>query len=251
MCEVSAKSSYLLSGSFGVPDCDNATNGSTTPSWITMLQNILLRTENGNQSSFQWRSSGPSPSLVSSHAPKPWNDHRGREFVYHRDTLLTRNVVSEERIILVSKFMDCHSKRQGNGGSTTQSTTSLAPAGQNFRKGTTSGANDSQNHFYALSSHQVQENSPSVVTFLHKDTTSNLVELNMVDFNIIIGMDYLRSGRIVLPCLRVFSSHILKAGRMIFKIPGVCEFPEVFFDDRFGVPSDREIDFEIDSFSNM
>ncbi|WMV25724.1 hypothetical protein MTR67_019109 [Solanum verrucosum] len=122
------------------------------------------RTENGNQSSFQWRSSGPAPSLVSSHAPKPLNDHRGREFGYHRsvlprDTLVTRNAIGHI-------LKDCHSKRQGNEGKITQSTTSLAPAGQNFRKGTTSGANDSQNHFYALSSHQVQENSPGVVTYM-------------------------------------------------------------------------------------
>uniref|UniRef100_M1DKW3 Gag-pol protein n=1 Tax=Solanum tuberosum TaxID=4113 RepID=M1DKW3_SOLTU len=128
------------------------------------------------------------------------------------------------------------------------------------------------------------------VSVNHKSTMTDLVELDMVDFDVILGMDWLHvcyasvdcRTRVVKfqfpnePALEWKSSSTVPKGRFIpylkarklvskgcvyhlvrvndysVEIPHiqlvsvVKEFPEVFPDDLPGVPSVREIDFDID-----
>ncbi|KAF3651872.1 putative calcium-transporting ATPase 13, plasma membrane-type [Capsicum annuum] len=68
-----------------------------------------------------------------------------------------------------------------------------------------------------------------VVTVGSRDTVADLIELDMVDFDAILRMDWLYS------CYATLNF-----------CPVVNEFPKVFLNDRLGIPPDREIDFGID-----
>ncbi|XP_070050513.1 uncharacterized protein [Nicotiana tomentosiformis] len=119
-----------------------------------------------------------------------------------------------------------------------------------------------------------------VVTMHGRDTLVDLIELGMVDFDVIMGMDWLYScfskldcrtrtisfefqnesviewkGEDVVPKNRFIS--YLKATKMINKgciyhlvwgefVPVVNEFPEVFSDELSKIPPNREIDFGVD-----
>ncbi|KAH0672886.1 hypothetical protein KY284_023973 [Solanum tuberosum] len=107
----------------------------------------------------------------------------------------------------------------------------------------------------------------------HKSTMVDLVELDMVDFDVILGMDRLYACYVSIDCrTRVFkfqfpnelviewkiSSAVPKGHFILYlkarnvekphiqSVPVVKEFPEVFPDDLPGVPLVREIDFGID-----
>ncbi|WMV38342.1 hypothetical protein MTR67_031727 [Solanum verrucosum] len=128
------------------------------------------------------------------------------------------------------------------------------------------------------------------VTVSQKVTSADLVELEMIDFDVILGMDWLHSCYALVDCrtrivrfqfpdepilewkgssLALMGRFIsyLKARKMIStgylynlvwvkdsssetptlkSVPVVNEFSEVFPDDLFGVPPEREIDFGID-----
>ncbi|XP_075095211.1 uncharacterized protein LOC142173505 [Nicotiana tabacum] len=68
------------------------------------------------------------------------------------------------------------------------------------------------------------------VKVYYRLTVADLVELEMVDFDVIMGMDWDADAQI--PTLQ--------------SVPIVNEFPKVFPEDLPGVPPDREIDFGID-----
>ncbi|KAH0679995.1 hypothetical protein KY290_022105 [Solanum tuberosum] len=124
-----------------------------------------------------------------------------------------------------------------------------------------------------------------VITINHKDTMADLVELDMVDFDVILGIDWLHAcyasmdckTRVVKfqipnePVIEWSSSSIVPKGRFISylkarklvskgciyhlvrvevppiqSVPILREFPEVFPDDLPGVPPEREVDFGID-----
>ncbi|MCF7184034.1 hypothetical protein L3H42_11085, partial [Corynebacterium sp. MC-13] len=110
------------------------------------------------------------------------------------------------------------------------------------------------------------------VCILHKILPCDLVELDMVDFDIILGMDWLHAYYASIDCRtrRVkfpFPNKLILEWEMISKgclyhlmrvkdveskaipikpVPIVNEFVEVFLEDLPGVPLDREIDFGID-----
>nr|XP_009758075.1 PREDICTED: uncharacterized protein LOC104210804 [Nicotiana sylvestris] len=131
------------------------------------------------------------------------------------------------------------------------------------------------------------------VKVYHRLTAANLVELEMVDFDVIMSMDWLESCYATVGCRTKIVNFefpnepvlewkgdavtprgrfipYLKARKMISKgyiyhlvrvkdadaqiptlqlVPIVNEFPEVFPEDLFGIPTDREIDFGIDLLS--
>ncbi|KAH0657055.1 hypothetical protein KY285_031937 [Solanum tuberosum] len=105
-----------------------------------------------------------------------------------------------------------------------------------------------------------------VISINHKSTMADLVELDMVDFDVILGMDWLHAYYASIDCrTRVVKFQIpnepviewssssavpkgrfisyLKARRLVSK--DLKEFPEVFPDDQPGVPPEREIHFDI------
>ncbi|KAG5572271.1 hypothetical protein H5410_062037, partial [Solanum commersonii] len=127
--------------------------------------------EMGIDYSYQQRSSGPAPSSTSEPTPRPRNGYKDRNMVPSCKTPSYYKTRSMSR---------------------------------NFHKGTTFGAHGSQSRFYGLYSPQDEENSPDVVaehfyvsntigesmlsnrmyrirtiSLLHKDTTIDLVELDI------------------------------------------------------------------------
>ncbi|KAH0757858.1 hypothetical protein KY290_021351 [Solanum tuberosum] len=121
---------------------------------------------------------------------------------------------------------ECPKSKQcsGNLGCRAQFS-SVAPPDRTAPRGATFSTGGGANRLYAITSRHEQENSPNVVTervyrdcpvsINHKSTMADLVELDMVDFDVIL-------------------------------VPIVREFPEVFPDYLPGIPPEREIDFGID-----
>ncbi|XP_059312013.1 uncharacterized protein LOC132063479 [Lycium ferocissimum] len=101
------------------------------------------------------------------------------------------------------------------------------------------------------------------VRVYHRLTTTDLAELEMVDFDIIMGMDWLASCYAIVDC-RAKTVQFRFPNELVLEWSGdsvtprdtqtpalqsvlvVSEFPEVFPDDLPGVPPDREIEFGID-----
>ncbi|XP_075507549.1 uncharacterized protein LOC142544379 [Primulina tabacum] len=79
---------------------------------------------------------------------------------------------------------------------------------------------------------------------------ANLIVLNMTDFDVILGMDWLSKYIVTIDCgMKMIKFAPL--GAEPFTVASadtdvVCEFPEVFPDDITGLPPDREIKFVID-----
>ncbi|KAH0689476.1 hypothetical protein KY289_016834 [Solanum tuberosum] len=176
----------------------------------------------------------------------------------------------------------CPKNVQGSGNPSNRAQFSLvAPPDRAAPRGATSGTGRGANRLYAITSRHEQENSPDVliesilaervyrdchVSINHKDTMADLVELDMVDFDIILGMDWLHAcyasidcdARVVKfqipnnPVIEWSTSSAVPKGRFIsyikarkLSVPIVREFPEGFPDDLPGVPPEREIDFGI------
>ncbi|KAF3679324.1 hypothetical protein FXO37_03928 [Capsicum annuum] len=75
------------------------------------------------------------------------------------------------------------------------------------------------------------------ITVLYKVMLADLIELDMVDFDIILGMDWLHSCYASIDC----HTHVVK-----FQFPNEPVFE--WSEDLLGVPPDREIEFGIDLF---
>ncbi|KAH0730162.1 hypothetical protein KY289_001350 [Solanum tuberosum] len=76
-----------------------------------------------------------------------------------------------------------------------------------------------------------------VISINHKNTMADLVELDMVDFDVILGMDWFHAGNASIDCrTRLVSVETLP----IESVPVVSKFPEVFPDDLPGVAPERE-----------
>ncbi|XP_070007252.1 uncharacterized protein [Nicotiana sylvestris] len=100
-----------------------------------------------------------------------------------------------------------------------------------------------------------------IVSVQGRNTKADLIELEMVDFNVNIGMDWLSSCYAMLDCLAKIvrfqfpneevlewkgSSTSLVEPPALQSLPVVREFPEVFPDDLPRLPPERIIDFGID-----
>ncbi|XP_075085097.1 uncharacterized protein LOC142168329 [Nicotiana tabacum] len=82
------------------------------------------------------------------------------------------------------------------------------------------------------------------VKVYHRLTAAHLVELEMVDFDVIMGMDWLESCYATVGCRTKIDEDAQIP--TLQSVPIVNEFPEVFPEDLPGVPPDRENDFGID-----
>ncbi|XP_070041464.1 uncharacterized protein [Nicotiana tomentosiformis] len=76
-----------------------------------------------------------------------------------------------------------------------------------------------------------------------RPTSVNLVELVMLDFDVIMGMDWLATCYANIDCR---AKDIDKEPETLQSVPIVNEFPTVFPDELPGIPPEREIDFAID-----
>ncbi|KAH0654435.1 hypothetical protein KY290_032963 [Solanum tuberosum] len=104
-----------------------------------------------------------------------------------------------------------------------------------------------------------------VISINHKNTMADLIELDMIDFDVIQGMDWLHACYASIDCrfrvvrfqipnelvIKWTSSSSVPNGRFIsylkaMKLVSKGKFLEVFADDLPGVPPEREIDFGID-----
>ncbi|KAH0776360.1 hypothetical protein KY290_007771 [Solanum tuberosum] len=101
------------------------------------------------------------------------------------------------------------------------------------------------------------------VSINHKSTMAVLVELDMVDFNVILVIEWTSSSAVPKGCFISYLKarklvskgcvyHLVRVNDSIVEVPPiqsvpiVREFPEVFPDDLPGVPPEREIDFGIE-----
>ncbi|XP_070047223.1 uncharacterized protein [Nicotiana tomentosiformis] len=101
------------------------------------------------------------------------------------------------------------------------------------------------------------------VTVCSRQTTADLVELEMMDFDAIIGMDWLEACYATIDCCaKIARFHF--SGELVLEwvgntvtprdaeiptlqsIPVVKEYANVFLDELPGIPPEREIDFSID-----
>uniref|UniRef100_M1AKM7 Gag-pol polyprotein n=1 Tax=Solanum tuberosum TaxID=4113 RepID=M1AKM7_SOLTU len=160
----------------------------TNKARISNYEYSQKKSDGGNRSQFQQKSSIPAPSSASVPSPRFRNDQKGRASgsksqrsvsgtkTYPTCPKCSKNHPGE---CLAGKegcfgcgqsghrLKDCPS-RQGQGGnnSRAQSTTSAAPTGRPTQQGNSSctGGGHRQNRLYALQAHQDQEDSPDVVT---------------------------------------------------------------------------------------
>ncbi|XP_059315770.1 uncharacterized protein LOC132066481 [Lycium ferocissimum] len=93
------------------------------------------------------------------------------------------------------------------------------------------------------------------VRVYHKLTIADLHELQMVDFDVIMGMDWLYSCYASVCCrTKTVKFEFPNEPALVWSgdsvhpesVPVVCEFSEVFPEDLPGIPPDREIEFGID-----
>ncbi|KAF3622940.1 putative zinc finger protein VAR3, chloroplastic-like [Capsicum annuum] len=99
------------------------------------------------------------------------------------------------------------------------------------------------------------------ITVLHKVMLADLIELDMVDFNLILGMDFLHSCYASIDhCIRVVkfqfpdelvfewkaNSDTKSETPTVQSVRIVNEFLDVFPEELLGVPPDREIEFRVD-----
>nr|XP_016440544.1 PREDICTED: uncharacterized protein LOC107766303 [Nicotiana tabacum] len=91
---------------------------------------------------------------------------------------------------------DCPSAKQNNGGNAAQSTNSASHHNSQAQQGRLAAKSNNtgggRNHLYALADHQDTKARGDVVT--------DLVELEMVDFDVIMGMDWLKSCYATVGC---------------------------------------------------
>ncbi|XP_070034731.1 uncharacterized protein [Nicotiana tomentosiformis] len=85
-----------------------------------------------------------------------------------------------------------------------------------------------------------------VFTVRGRDIVADLVELRMVNFDVIMGMDWLYSCFAKLACGTRNVTNTDAKVPTLESVPVVSEFLEVFPDKLSGIPPDREIDFGID-----
>ncbi|XP_019251201.1 PREDICTED: uncharacterized protein LOC109230128 [Nicotiana attenuata] len=101
-----------------------------------------------------------------------------------------------------------------------------------------------------------------VIIIQDRETTADLIELEMVDFDVIMGMDWLYKCYAILDCrakvvkfefpnesVREWKGNVAKPRikvASIQSVPIVNEFPDIFPDELLGIPPDRVIDFGID-----
>ncbi|KAG5572289.1 hypothetical protein H5410_062055 [Solanum commersonii] len=159
------------------------------------------KTKNVNRSSFLQRPTEPTSSSASAFAPKKRGEFR------NQNSQNFRARPPNLKCVQIGHFMrECPKNRQGNGnGGNRAQSSSATPT----NKGATSRIGGRANRLYIITSRQEQKNSPDVVTIgesilvervnrdctisvNHKDTMDDLVELDMVDFDVILGMDWLR-----------------------------------------------------------
>ncbi|WMV30071.1 hypothetical protein MTR67_023456 [Solanum verrucosum] len=163
----------------------------------------------------------PEPSLASVPSARFQHDQKGKDGCFRCGQIVHR-----------LKDCPSSKNRQGGTNSRAQSTTSVAPASRPTQHDTLSstGGSQSQNRLYALHARQDQEDSPDVVneisldvspkklsepfsvstlvsdrviaklvyincplTVSRKVLSADIVKLEMVDFDIILGMDWLHS----------------------------------------------------------
>ncbi|XP_070014827.1 uncharacterized protein [Nicotiana sylvestris] len=95
-----------------------------------------------------------------------------------------------------------------------------------------------------------------IVSVRGRNTKANLIELEMVDFDVIMGMDWLSSCYAMLDChakivrFQFPNEEVLEWNESeppaLQPVPVVREFPEVFANDLPRLPPERIIDFSID-----
>ncbi|XP_070022544.1 uncharacterized protein [Nicotiana sylvestris] len=96
-----------------------------------------------------------------------------------------------------------------------------------------------------------------IVSVQDRNTKADLIELEMVDFDVIMGIDWLSSCYAILDCrakivrFQFPNEEVLewKGTSASLVVPVVREFPEVFPNDLPGLPPKRIIDFSIDLMS--
>ncbi|XP_075082100.1 uncharacterized protein LOC107791632 [Nicotiana tabacum] len=90
-----------------------------------------------------------------------------------------------------------------------------------------------------------------MVTINGFDTIVDLLLLDMVDFDVILGMDWLSPYHAIFDChVKTMTLAMLGLPRLEYSVLVVREFPEVFFADLSSMPPDRDIDFCIDLVSD-
>ncbi|XP_070022449.1 uncharacterized protein [Nicotiana sylvestris] len=91
-----------------------------------------------------------------------------------------------------------------------------------------------------------------VIIIQDREITIDLIELEMVDFDVIIGMDWLYKCYAILDCRAKvvkfeFPNELVREWKGNIAEPRVVnEFPDIFPDELPGIPLDRIINFGID-----
>ncbi|XP_070025155.1 uncharacterized protein [Nicotiana sylvestris] len=179
----------------------------------------------GNHQFFKKSKSGPAPSSASAPVQRSKFNKKNQNF-------RTANSQSQGHFL-----MDCPSAKQKNGGNVAQSTNSVAHHNSQAQQGRgaakSNNAGGGRKRLYALADHQDTEARGDVVTSMliiftfdvyalidlvgesiiarciyrgcpvkvhHRLTAVDLVELEMVDFDVIIGMDWLESCYATMGC---------------------------------------------------